>query len=65
VMIGFRYNDPSRPFVLGSLFHGKVAAGGGKQNEIKSMTTKMGSTLIFNDTEHSVKLQTSKGIRYM
>ncbi|MBC7451890.1 MAG: hypothetical protein H7259_10410 [Cytophagales bacterium] len=61
VLIGFRYNDPNRPFVLGSLFHGSTASGGGKQNEVKSMTTKMGSTLIFNDTEHSVKLQTSKG----
>lgn len=61
VIIAFRYNDPSRPFVLGSLFHGKISSGGGKQNEIKSMTTKAGSTLIFNDTEHSVKMQTSNG----
>ena len=61
VLIGFRYNDPSRPFVLGSLFHGSIAEGGGKKNEIKSMTTKAGSTLIFNDTDHTVRLQTSKG----
>jgi type VI secretion system secreted protein VgrG len=61
VLIGFRYNDPSRPFVFGSLFHGSIASGGGKQNEIKSMTTKAGSTLIFNDTDHTVRLQTSKG----
>jgi 2-polyprenyl-3-methyl-5-hydroxy-6-metoxy-1,4-benzoquinol methylase len=39
---------------LGSLFHGKTSTGGGKQNEIKSMTTKVGSTFIFNDTDHSV-----------
>jgi len=61
VMVAFRYNDPSRPFILGSLFHGTIAGGGGKQNEVKSMTTKAGSTLIFNDKEHSVKMQTSNG----
>ena len=28
VMLGFRYNDPNRPFVIGSLFNGKIGAGG-------------------------------------
>ena len=50
VMIGFRYNDPSRPFVLGSLFHGSIAAGGKDKNSIKSIQTRSGHTLEFNDT---------------
>ncbi|MCL5247785.1 phage baseplate assembly protein V, partial [Cellulophaga sp. 20_2_10] len=28
VLLGFRYNDPNRPFVLGSLFNGQTGAGG-------------------------------------
>ena len=28
-MVAFRYDDPNRPFVLGSLFHGKSGTGGG------------------------------------
>lgn len=51
VMVGFRYNDPNRPFVLGSLFHGDNAAGGGKDNNVKSIKTRSGHTLEFNDTE--------------
>ena len=50
VMIGFRYNDPSRPFVLGSLFHGSIAAGGQAANSIKSIQTRSGHLLEFNDT---------------
>ncbi len=31
VLLGFRYNDPNRPFVMGSLFSGKTGAGGNDQ----------------------------------
>jgi len=51
VLIGFRYNDPSRPFVLGSLFHGSIAAGGQAANSIKSIQTRSGHLLEFNDTK--------------
>jgi type VI secretion system secreted protein VgrG len=51
VLIGFRYSDPSRPFVLGSLFHGGTAAGGKDKNSIKSIQTRSGHTLEFNDTD--------------
>jgi len=50
VMIAFRYNDPSRPFVLGSLFHGGTGAGGKTDNNFKTIKTKSGHTLEFNDT---------------
>lgn len=49
VMVGFRYNDPNRPFVLGSLFHGQIAEGGGKDNSLKAIKTRSGHTLEFND----------------
>lgn len=51
VMIAFRYNDPSRPFVLGSLFHGINGAGGKTDNNFKTIKTKSGHTLEFNDTQ--------------
>ncbi|ABG57947.1 type VI secretion system Vgr family protein [Cytophaga hutchinsonii] len=51
VLIAFRYNDPNRPFVLGSLFHGGTAAGGQADNSIKSIQTRSGHVLQFNDTK--------------
>ncbi|CAN5609592.1 phage baseplate assembly protein V [soil metagenome] len=54
VMIGFRYNDPDRPFVLGSVFTGKTGQGGGKENKIKSFTTQTGSIIKFEDKKISI-----------
>lgn len=51
VLIAFRYNDPDRPFVLGSMFHGGNAAGGQADNSIKSIQTRSGHLLEFNDTK--------------
>ena len=51
VMVGFSYGDPSRPFVMGSMFHGKSGAGGDQNNKIKSITTRSGSTITFDDDE--------------
>lgn len=51
VLVGFRYNDPNRPFVMGSLFNGKTGGGGSDKNKIKSITTRSGSTIIFDDDE--------------
>jgi uncharacterized protein involved in type VI secretion and phage assembly len=45
VLVCFRYNDPNRPFVMGSLFHGKAAGGGGEGNKSKSLTSLSGSTI--------------------
>ncbi|WP_064968103.1 type VI secretion system Vgr family protein [Tenacibaculum ovolyticum] len=53
VMVGFRYNNPNRPFVMGSLFHGNNGAGGQDQNNYKSIITKSGHVLEFNDTNNS------------
>ncbi|MCG8210989.1 phage baseplate assembly protein V, partial [Tenacibaculum finnmarkense] len=63
VMVGFRYNDPNRPFVMGSLFHGNNGAGGQDQNNIKSIITKSGHILEFNDTnrQESITIKDKKG----
>ena len=54
VMVGFRYNNPDRPFVLGSVFTGQTGAGGGDDNKIKSFTTNSGSTIKFEDEKISI-----------
>jgi type VI secretion system secreted protein VgrG len=56
VLVVFRYNDPCRPFVLGSLFHGVVGVGGGSGNNTKSLSSKSGNKLELNDKEGSVYL---------
>ncbi|MFR3711718.1 MAG: phage baseplate assembly protein V [Phocaeicola plebeius] len=35
VLVGFRYDDPKRPFVMGSLFNGKTGTGGDSGNKKK------------------------------
>ncbi|MCG8739891.1 hypothetical protein G1K66_11950 [Tenacibaculum finnmarkense] len=63
VMVGFRYNDPNRPFVMGSMYHGNNGAGGQNQNNVKSIITKSGHTLEFNDTnrQESITIKDKKG----
>jgi uncharacterized protein involved in type VI secretion and phage assembly len=61
VLVGFRYNDPDRPFVMGSLFHGKSAAGGGKDNKIKTLSTNKGNTITMDDDKGSMMLEDVKG----
>jgi type VI secretion system secreted protein VgrG len=49
VFVAFRYNDPNRPFVLGSMFHGKIAEGGGIANNSKTIQTRSGHRIELND----------------
>jgi type VI secretion system secreted protein VgrG len=61
VMVGFRYNDPDRPFVMGSLFHGKTAAGGGTGNKVKTISTNKGNTITMDDDKGSMLMEDVKG----
>ena len=49
VMVGFDYGDPNRPYVMGSVFSELTGAGGGADNKGKSITTRSGHTLMFDD----------------
>ncbi len=61
VMVAFRYNDPNRPYVQGSLFNGTNAGGGGEGNKTKSLTTRSGCTVSLDDDKGSVTISDAKG----
>ena len=54
VMVGFEFGDPNRPYVMGSMFHGKNGKGGQEKNHIKSIITQNGHTIEFDDAEKSL-----------
>lgn len=54
VMVAFRYNDPNRPYIQGSLFNGTNAGGGGANNNVKSLTTRSGAKMSLDDSKGSV-----------
>ncbi|MDR3340762.1 MAG: phage baseplate assembly protein V [Candidatus Symbiothrix sp.] len=53
VLVSFFEGNPEFPFIMGSMFHGKngVNQGGGKGNHIKTILTRSGHTIEFNDNE--------------
>ena len=51
VMVDFELGDPCRPYVSGSIFHKNNGEGGNADNHIKTIVTRSGHTLEFNDDE--------------
>ncbi|PWN66575.1 type VI secretion system Vgr family protein [Chryseobacterium oncorhynchi] len=64
VMVGFVHNHPDRPFVMGGMFHGGTALGGGMDNHLKSIQTRSGIRVLMNDAEGSVTIIDPSGNNY-
>ncbi|MDH6252787.1 type VI secretion system secreted protein VgrG [Chryseobacterium sp. H1D6B] len=61
VIINFVHQHPDRPFVMGGMFHGGIGAGGGQDNNIKSLSSRSGNRLELHDGEGSVFLADQGG----
>lgn len=54
VIVGFTQNDPDRPFVMGSIPHGKaIDTAKNTDNHVKAIRTRSGSTIYFHDKENN------------
>ena len=51
VLIDFELGNPSCPYVSGSMFHGNNGEGGKSKNSVKSIITRSGHLIEFNDDE--------------
>lgn len=61
VMVGFEFGDVNCPYIIGSLFHGKNGAGGGNNNTTKSIITRSGIQIVFNDDAKSLHIADASG----
>ncbi|NDV70000.1 type VI secretion system Vgr family protein [Dysgonomonas sp. 25] len=61
VMVGFEFGDPNLPYVMGSMFHGKNGTGGGANNAEKSIITRSGIKIVFNDDQKSLHIEDPSG----
>lgn len=62
VLIGFENGNAEKPFVLGSMFHGKGKSGqGGAGNYIKGFTTASGTKVEMNDEKSTVTISDPSG----
>ena len=50
-MVGFEQGNPDRPYVTGSLFYKANSEGAATDNSVKSIRTRSGHILEFNDDE--------------
>ncbi len=63
VLVGFEHHNPNRPYVLGSLYHGKAQPEGVKDadNNKKVIKTKSGNQIFFSDESGKAEIKILNG----
>jgi uncharacterized protein involved in type VI secretion and phage assembly len=58
VVVGFEAGDPTRPYIVGACWNGKASlpAKAQKLNNLRTLKTRSGSVLEFDDTEGAAKV---------
>jgi len=59
VFVSFLENNPDKPFVSGSAFHGNNS--GGQSHMIRTIMTKSGNKVVMNDSEGSITVSDPSG----
>lgn len=61
VMVGYEHGDPDRPYVTGGMYHSESGKGGDKDNKIKSIITRSGIAILFDDEKGSIVISDKTG----
>ena len=61
VMVGYEHGNPDRPYVTGAMFHKDSGKGGDKDNKLKSIITRSGNTILFDDETGSITIMNQTG----
>lgn len=62
VIVGFEGDSPVKPYVIGTVYHGKAKTDfGNDQNDVKALQTRSGNLIVMNDKEGSVHIADAKG----
>lgn len=61
VMVSYEHGNPDRPYVTGSVFHSGSGKGGDKDNKVKSIITRSGNAIAFDDETGSIVITDQTG----
>lgn len=61
VMVSYEHGNPDRPYVTGSVFHSGSGKGGDKDNKVKSIITRSGNAIVFDDETGSIVITDRTG----
>jgi type VI secretion system secreted protein VgrG len=62
VIVGFEGDSPKKPFVIGTVYHGKAKTSfANSGNDVKALQTRSGNMIVMNDNDGSVHVADAKG----